>query len=164
MNLSAGATLFPGAVGAGTMTVGSLAVAGTNNTFVFNLTPTVPNSGNDFLAVTAALSLAGTATISVPPVDMGTLGSNNYPLITFGTYSSLTNAPSADFTLAPGVLTSRQQASIVTSGTTVYLDVIGSAQTLNWNGSGSNTWDNGTSNFTWINNQNNADIFVPTTT
>jgi len=161
VNLNAGTSLFPGAAGpTGTMTLGNLNVAGTNNTLVFDLAPTVPNSGNDLLAVAGTLSLAGTATITVPAVDLGHLGTANYPLITYGSYSSLTNAPSNDFTLAAGVLTSRQNGSFVTVGKTVYLDVVGSAHMLTWDGSGSNTWDNGTSNTTWITSSGSADIFV----
>ena len=161
VTMNAGATLFPGAAGpTGTMTLGNLNVAGTNNDLVFNLTGTASSPGSDLLAVTGLLSLAGTTTISVPSVDLGKLGSTNYPLITFGSYSSLTNTPSSDFTPAAGVLTNRQQATFVTVGNTVYMDVVGSAHTLTWNGSGSNTWDNVASNYTWINSSGSADIFV----
>ena len=158
VTLNATAGLAPGIAGIGTMSLGGLSIAGANNNVLFDLTNN-PLAGNDEVAVAGGLSLAGTTTISINKLNT-TLGSNvSYPLFT---YSSLSGNPATQLALASSatVLTSRQSFTFSASSNTVYLNISGAAQTLVWNGSGSNTWDNGNANFTWLNNVNNPDIFV----
>ena len=158
VSLNAGTTLFPGIAGGGTMSLGGLSLAGTNNNVLFDLTNN-PLSGDDEVALSGALSLAGTTAISVNKLNTA-LGSGNYPLFT---YTSLSGNPATQLSLASSatVLTSRQNYSFIASNGVVSLSVSGAAQTLTWNGSGgTSTWDNGTANYAWTNNVNNPDIFV----
>ena len=134
--LSVGNDANVGAAGAGAMTLGALNLGGSNN-IIFGLTNTASYAGNDTVNVNGALSLTGTSLIVINKLDTA-LQSANYPLFT---YNSVSGTPLSEFTLSntANFLTSRQQATLSNSGSTIYLDVVGSIQNLVWAGSGSNS-------------------------
>ena len=140
---------------AATATFGSnLSLAGGAMVFALSNSAT---SGNDAVDVVGNLNLSNTTSIFVNKLNPA-LNNGNYPLFSFS--GSLTGTPSSEFTLAGNPLTSRQTASFATSGSTVYLDVVGGPQTLTWAGTTGSAWNNNTSNYVWTNSASNSDIFV----
>ena len=163
VTLNAGANLWPGAAGpSGRHDRGGLSVVGNGNTIGFDLTNSPSSSLNDEVAVKGT----GDLSITVPTVIAVTLlspalGTGSYPLFTYNTGTSpIFNTADLSLASSATVLTSRQTASFSASGGTVDLNIVGTAQTLTWNGSNSNTWDNVATNNTWINNASHADHFV----
>ena len=146
---------------AGTGTVGTLRLSDSltlndGGTVHFDLADnTTPGSGiNDLVEVTGSLTLNGTTTISVTPVN-GLLAAGNYTLFTYG--GSFAGA--ASNLVLTGVATGGRRTYAFDTGTvgSVFLSVIGSPADLIWVGNGTtNPWDLTTTDW---NNGGSADKF-----
>ena len=140
----------------GSLTVsGNLSLAGGTNIFVLD----VNNSANDQISIGGNFSATGVTTLQFVPPGTG-LNAGTYPLITAA--GTLT-ATAANFKIAGLAAGARPQTfSIVVSGNTVQLVVVGSPGNLTWVGDGSaNVWSTATTFSNWFNQVTTAkDIFV----
>jgi fibronectin-binding autotransporter adhesin len=164
VTVNSGATVTPDnsiATGAiGTLTLPN-ATFNNGSLLALDLSGTATSNGgvSDLIAVTGNLALTGTTTINVNKIN-SSLGNGSYTLFTFGSLSSYSTSSLA---LAPGVLSTRQNASFTynTVSDLISLNVNGNAANLTWVGDGAgNAWSTATSNTVW-NDGTGANYFSP---
>ena len=118
------------------------------------------NSGTNDTVSAANLSLTGTTTLNINPVNLA-LGNGNYNLFTF---SGNLSGGTSNFNLV-GVNSNgvRQAFALVTSGTSnaaVQLAVTGNAANLLWTGTAGSAWDlTTTPNWSNLSSGGSADVF-----
>ena len=147
VTLNSGATVSPGAsAGAGSVGTFTLPNLSFNNgsTALLDLAGTATSNGgvSDLISVTGNLSLSGTDTINVNPVNLA-LSNGTYGLINFGgTLSGGTSNLQLAGAASGGQV--RQSFQLVLSGTSnaaINLVVSGSAANLIWSGTNGSAWD-----------------------
>ncbi|HEY4416498.1 MAG TPA: autotransporter-associated beta strand repeat-containing protein [Verrucomicrobiae bacterium] len=140
----------------GTLTInGSLTLGGGANSFVLDIN----NSANDQISIVGDLTASGVTTLQFVPPGTG-LNAGTYTLITVG--GTLTATP-ANFSIAGLAAGARSQTfTMVVSGNTVQLVVVGSPGNLTWVGDGTaNVWSPATTFSNWFNQVTSVkDIFV----